>query len=152
VDLRRLRGHLRGYNPGHAEVLVRVCGESDVAIARQRTRELAAHQGLSGAATEALATAVSEIARNIVVHASAGEVWIAAVAEHGKRGVAVTALDSGPGIANIAQAMQDGFSSTGSLGFGLPGARRLVDEFAIESTVGTGTRITLRTWASQDPV
>jgi serine/threonine-protein kinase RsbT len=135
-----------------AEVRVRVSDESDVAIARQRTREVAARQGLSGAATEALTTAVSEIARNIVVHAGAGEIWIAAVVEPDRRGVVVTALDTGPGIADLAEAMRDGFSSTGSLGFGLPGARRLVGEFEIESTVDRGTRVTLRSWASQDPV
>ena len=137
--------------PAPCEVRVRVSDESDVMIARQRTRELAAQQGLSTSAIEALATAVSEITRNIVVHAGSGEIRIAAAVEGGNRGVIVTALDAGPGIADIAQAMQDGFSTTGSLGFGLPGARRLVNEFEIESTVGEGTRITLRSWATDDP-
>ena len=137
--------------PAPCEVRVRVSDESDVTIARQRTRELAALQGLSTAAIEALATAVSEIARNIVVHAGSGEIRIAPAVGGGNRGVIVTALDLGPGIADIAQAMQDGFSTTGSLGFGLPGARRLVNEFEIESTVGEGTRITLRSWATDDP-
>jgi len=135
-------------DPGGAELRVRVSGESDVMIARQRTRELAARQGLSEAASQALATAVSELARNIVVHAGDGEILIAAQTEAHGRGVVVTAIDAGPGIADLDQAMQDGFSTTGSLGFGLPGARRLVDEFEIESTVGAGTRVTLRSWAS----
>jgi serine/threonine-protein kinase RsbT len=130
------------------EVLVRVSHESDVAAARQRTRELAARQGLTAAATEALATAVSEIAYNIVVHAGSGQIRIAAVVERCRRGVIVIAQDFGPGISDIAQAMQDGFSTAGSLGFGLPGARRLVDGFEIESTVGEGTRVTLRSWAT----
>ena len=138
-------------DPAPGELRVRVSDESDVVIARQRTRELAALQGLSTAAIEALATAVSEIARNIVVHAGSGEIRIAPAVGGGNRGVIVTALDLGPGIADIAQAMQDGFSTTGSLGFGLPGARRLVNEFEIESTVGEGTRITLRSWATDDP-
>lgn len=130
-----------------ADLHVRVSDESDAVVARQRARELAAQQGLSTEAAEALATAVSEIAHNLVVHAGSGEVWIAPLVDGGKRGVRVTVLDTGPGIADIAQAMQDGFSTAGSLGFGLPGARRLVDEFEIESTVGRGTRVTLRSWA-----
>jgi serine/threonine-protein kinase RsbT len=133
----------------YVEVLVRVSDESDVVIARQRTRELAARQGLSAATIEALVTAVSEIAYNIVVHAATGQIRIAAV-ERRSRGVVVTALDTGPGIADIAEAMQDGFSTAGSLGFGLPGARRLVHEFEIESKVGEGTRVTLLSWASRE--
>jgi serine/threonine-protein kinase RsbT len=127
-------------------IRVRIVDESDVVIARRRTRELAAQEGLPEAATEALATAVTEIARNALVHAGGGEVLIAAVAAPRGRGVTVIAVDAGPGIADVDQAMQDGFSTTGSLGFGLPGARRLVDEFAIESTPGAGTRVTLRSW------
>jgi len=138
-------------NRAGTEICVRISDPSDVAISRQRTREVAARQGLSGTATEALTTAVSELARNIVVHAGAGEIRIAAVTGRRNRGVVVTALDTGPGIADIAQAMQDGFSTSGSLGFGLPGARRLVDEFEIESTVGEGTRVTVRSWASDEP-
>jgi serine/threonine-protein kinase RsbT len=132
------------------EVCVRIADESDVALARRRTRELATRQGLPESTIEALVTAVSEVAHNIVAHAVAGVVRITAV-ERRSRGVVVTALDSGPGITDIAAAMQDGFSTAGSLGFGLPGARRLVHEFEIESTVGEGTRVTLRSWASRAP-
>jgi serine/threonine-protein kinase RsbT len=139
-------------DPARTEVSIRVSDESDVMIARQRTRELAAQQGMSPAVTEALATAVSEVTRNIVVHAGSGEIRIATAVRGRDRGVIVTALDSGPGITDIAQAMQDGFSTTGSLGFGLPGARRLVNEFEIESTVRQGTRVTLRSWTSAEPV
>jgi len=128
-------------------VCVRIHDESDVVVARRRSRELAAQQGLSEAAAEALATAVTEIARNIVVHAESGEIIFGAVADATRRGAIVTARDTGSGIRDIEQAMQDGFSTRGGLGFGLPGARRLVDEFEIESKVGTGTTITLRKWA-----
>jgi serine/threonine-protein kinase RsbT len=117
-------------------------------VARRRTRELASQQGLSPAETEALATAVTEIARNILVHAGSGEILFGAVGNPSKRGVIVIARDTGPGIPHIEQAMQDGFSTRGGLGFGLPGAQRLVDEFEIESTLGAGTAVTLLKWAS----
>jgi serine/threonine-protein kinase RsbT len=134
------------------EVLVRVSirDESDVVVARRRTRELASQQRLSEAAAEALATAVTEIARNIVVHAGSGEILFGLIVDAPRRGVIVTARDTGPGIPRIEQAMQDGFSTRGGLGFGLPGARRLVDEFEIESKVGEGTTVTLRKWASAE--
>jgi serine/threonine-protein kinase RsbT len=128
------------------EILVRVQQDSDVAIARMRVFELASQQGLVEAAAAALATAATEVARNMIVHAGGGEIAVIAAARAGRRGVIVTARDDGPGIADIDRAMQDGFSTTGSLGFGLPGARRLVDEFEIESIVGAGTRVTLRKW------
>src|SRR5437868_10551154 len=133
-----------------SEVAVRVCirDDSDVAVARRRTREIASEQGLSEVATEALATAVTEIARNIVVHARSGDIFFGAVMAASTRGVMVTAHDTGPGIPDIEQAMQDGFSTSNSLGFGLPGARRLVDKFEIETKVGAGTTITLWKWAS----
>jgi serine/threonine-protein kinase RsbT len=120
---------------------------SDIVVARRCTRELASQQGLSAAQTEALATAVTEIAQNILVHAGTGEIHFAAGSNASTRGVVVIARDSGPGIADAERAMQDGFSTRGSLGFGLPGARRLVDEFELESTVGVGTTVTLRKWA-----
>jgi serine/threonine-protein kinase RsbT len=126
---------------------VPVGDESDVTVARRRARELASQQGLAEAHAEALATAVTEIARNIVIHAGAGEILLGAV-EEPRRGVVVTAYDRGPGIPNVEQAMQDGFSTKDSLGFGLSGARRLVDEFEIESKLGAGTTVILRKWAS----
>jgi serine/threonine-protein kinase RsbT len=128
------------------EIRVRMRDESDVVIARKRAYELAMQQGFTGVAAAALATAVSEVSRNIVVHAGGCEVMVTAAVRAGTRGVVVTALDAGPGIPDIDEAMRDGFSTAGSLGFGLPAARRLVDEFEIESEVGVGTRITLRHW------
>src|SRR5437868_3006020 len=107
-------------------VCVSVRHESDVTIARRCARDLASQQGLSEVEAEALATAVTEIARNILVHAGNGEILFGAVGDALNRGVVVTARDAGPGIAHIEQAMQDGFSTSGGLGFGLPGARRLV--------------------------
>jgi len=94
-----------------------------------------------------LATAISEVARNIVVYARRGEVVLTAVESHGRRGVMVVARDEGPGIANPEQAMRDGYSTGNSLGMGLPGARRLMDEFELSSALGKGTTITMKKWA-----
>jgi serine/threonine-protein kinase RsbT len=132
--------------PG-VEIRVRMRDESDVVIARRHAFELASQQGLVESVAAALATAVSEIARNVIVHAGSGEVILTTEERAGGRGVVVTVLDAGPGIRDIDEAMRDGFSTRGSLGIGLPAARRLVDEFQIESVVGVGTRVTLRQWS-----
>jgi serine/threonine-protein kinase RsbT len=133
--------------PG-ARVRVPIRHESDVAVARGRTRELASRQGLSETETAALATAVTEIAMNILIHAGTGDILLLESRDAMRRGVIAVARDAGPGIAHVEQAMQDGFSTTESLGFGLPGAKRLADEFKIESQPGIGTTVTLWKWAS----
>jgi serine/threonine-protein kinase RsbT len=127
-------------------VQVPVAHDGDVVAARQKGREMAAHVGFSGSDLTIIATAISEIARNIVVYAKRGDVTLAPVADDGRRGILVIARDSGPGIPNIEQAMRDGFSTGKSLGLGLPGARRLMDEFEISSQVGVGTTVTMRKW------
>jgi len=127
-------------------VQVRVEHDGDVVAARQKGREMAAHVGFSGSDLTIIATAISEIARNIVVYAKHGDVTLAPLAEGGRRGILVVAKDSGPGIPNIEQAMRDGFSTGKSLGLGLPGARRLMDEFEVSSQVGVGTTVTMRKW------
>jgi serine/threonine-protein kinase RsbT len=124
--------------------------DSDASLARRRTREFARRQGLTEPETEALATAITEIVRNVLVHAGDGELVLDAAEEPARRGVIATVRDRGPGISDIERAMVDGFSSGGGLGFGLAGAQRLVDEFEIESTVGTGTTVTLRKWSAKD--
>jgi serine/threonine-protein kinase RsbT len=125
---------------------------SDLVVARRLVRTLGEKQGLAEAAVEALATAMTEIARNIIVHADEGELLIDSVTDEGRRGVVVVGQDVGPGICDVEQAMQDGYSTIASLGFGLPSAKRLVDEFHIQSTVGKGTTITLRKWSSPGAV
>lgn len=122
--------------------------EPDVAVARQRVREVALEAGLDESATEALATATSEIARNVVVHASGGEILLGVVNERHRRGVVVIARDGGPGIADPERAMLDGYSTTQTLGIGLSGARRLVDEFELATKVGAGTTVTMKKWTS----
>jgi serine/threonine-protein kinase RsbT len=115
-------------------------------IARKRLRDLADRQGLPGKVVEALAIALTEIARNIVVHAWSGEVRLSIVHEQKRIGCMVVARDHGPGIADVSLAMQDGYSSARSLGFGLAGAQRLVDEFLLESTIGQGTTVIMKKW------
>lgn len=127
-------------------VRVIIRDESDLAVARRRVRELGLQQGLPEASIAALATAVTEIARNIIVHAGCGEMSFAAAGDARRHGVVVVARDAGPGISNVEQAMQDGYSTGGGLGLGLAGAQRLVDEFELESIVGFGVTITLRQW------
>jgi serine/threonine-protein kinase RsbT len=130
------------------EALLPIDRDGDVVTARQKGRELAAQIGFGGSDLTIIATAISELARNIIVYAKRGEISLSIVERNGTRGVLVIARDEGPGIPNIEQAMRDGFSTAGSLGLGLPGARRLMDEFEIASTVGQGTTVTMRKWKS----
>jgi serine/threonine-protein kinase RsbT len=120
--------------------------EADVVKARQKGRELATALGLSSTDQTLIATAISEIARNIVRYAGRGSVAFSRIERQGRRGLEIVARDTGPGIADLELAMRDGYSTGKSLGVGLPGARRLVDEFEIVSNVGEGTTVTLRTW------
>jgi serine/threonine-protein kinase RsbT len=121
--------------------------DADVVTARQRARALA--RGLEMPSTDQtlLATAISEIARNITTYAQRGEVLIDLVRDaNGRRGVRVIARDEGPGIADLERALTDGYTTGGGLGLGLPGARRLVDDFDIQSAPGEGTTVTLIKW------
>ena len=131
-----------------APLLVAVDRDIDVITARQAGRELAAKIGFSGCDLTLIATAISEVARNIIVYAERGEIVLSAVAEGGRRGLQVVARDEGPGIANVELAMRDGYSTGKSLGLGLPGARRLMDELELDSEVGRGTTVTMKKWLS----
>jgi phosphoserine phosphatase RsbX len=119
-------------------------GEEDVAHARIGARELAKQMGFGPVAVEALATAVSELARNIIVHADAGEI----VLDRSEQGVRVTARDLGPGIPDIERALEDGYTTSGGMGCGLSAARRLVDLLEVASTPGIGTVVTIEKWLS----
>ena len=121
--------------------------EKDIVVARQKGRELAAQAGFGATDQTLIATAISEVARNIIVYAERGEIRIRVVSEDGRDGVLVVAQDSGPGIADLTLAMRDGYSTTRSLGVGLPGARRLMDDFDITSELGKGTTVTMKKWA-----
>jgi len=125
---------------------VAVDRDIDVVTARQAGRELAAKIGFSGCDLTLIATAISEVARNIIVYAERGEIVLSAVADGGRRGLQVVAHDEGPGIADAELAMRDGYSTGKSLGLGLPGARRLMDELELDSEVGRGTTVTMKKW------
>jgi serine/threonine-protein kinase RsbT len=134
--------------PPEEETRIRIESASDVVTARQRARELAAGLDLTSTDKTLLATAISEVVRNITTYATRGEVILSVVRDNGGReGIRVVARDEGPGIADIEQALQDGYTSGTGLGLGLPGARRLVDEFAIESIPAVGTTVTLVKWS-----
>lgn len=114
---------------------------------RQRARDLAFQAGLAMRTAEAVAIAVSELAHNIVDHAGAGQVLLQTVSNGVRRGIVVIARDDGPGIPDVDWALTDGCSSRKGLGSGLPAARRLMDEFRIDSTVGAGTIVTATKWS-----
>ena len=131
-------------NDDEARVWSRV--DADVVTARQQGRDIAVRAGFTSTDLTLIATAISEIARNIVKFAQRGEIVIRMVDEPGRRGVTVVARDAGPGIGDLAEAMRDGVSTYRGLGLGLPGARRLMDEFDIVSEVGKGTTVTMAKW------
>jgi serine/threonine-protein kinase RsbT len=125
---------------------VPVSRDADVVVARQKAREAGTRAGFSGTDLTLIATAVSEIARNIVKFAHRGTFTFAIVTDGGRTGLLMTARDSGPGISDLPRALQDGYSTYRGLGLGLPGARRLVDEFDILTEVGKGTTVTMTKW------
>jgi serine/threonine-protein kinase RsbT len=121
--------------------------DADVVAARQRAREMATELELTSTDQTLLATAISEVARNITTYATRGEVVLSTIRnDNGRRGIRVVARDDGPGIENLELALQDGYSSGDGLGLGLPGARRLVHDFQIETAPGQGTKVTLVMW------
>lgn len=128
------------------EIAVRINGDTDIVAARQKGRTLAATLGFSSSELTLIATAISELARNIVLYAKQGEIVLRVLERGEQRGVMVRACDQGPGIPDIRRALQGGFSTSRSLGLGLPGVRRLMDEFEVESRVGHGTTVTARKW------
>jgi serine/threonine-protein kinase RsbT len=121
---------------------------ADVVVVRIRARRLATAHGFRAAAAGAIETAVSEVARNILVHARAGALWLSVIEHRGRRGLAVIARDEGPGIADCEQALTDGYSTSSSLGLGLPSARRLMDEFMLDSRLGAGTDVHMIKWVA----
>ena len=129
------------------DVRVAIRTDADVVTARQEARTMGAELGMSSTDLTLLATAISEVARNITTYAGEGEVLVRVIERGGRQGVEVVASDEGPGIADLELAMQDGYTTGKGLGLGLPGARRLVDEFELRTAVGSGTSIRLVKWA-----
>lgn len=120
--------------------------DTDVVEARAAARTMASRVGFMGTDLVLIASAVSEIARNIVEYTKGGEVILSVVQSSSTFGLQVIARDQGPGIADLSLAMKAGYSTSRSLGLGLPGSRRLMDEFRVESTLGSGTTVTMRKW------
>lgn len=120
--------------------------DTDIVLACQKGRALAAQLGLSDNNQVVVVIAISEIAQNIVHYAGQGTMIFQPIAQDKKTGIEIIAQDQGPGIADIDLVLQDGYSTGGGLGLGLPGARRLMDEFEISSEVGRGTTITMKKW------
>jgi serine/threonine-protein kinase RsbT len=120
--------------------------EQDVVLFRNRVKEYAVKIGMGLVNQTKLITAASELVRNMIKYASGGAILIEVVTQGRENGIRLTFRDQGPGIANIPQAMKDGFSTGKSLGLGLPGAKRLVSEFDIKSVVGEGTTVSIIKW------
>jgi serine/threonine-protein kinase RsbT len=132
---------------GEAPERIAIESDADVVTARQRARALAVGLDMPSTDQTLLATAISEVARNITAYAVRGEVLLELVRDgDGRRGIRVVARDEGPGIADLERALTDGYTTGGGLGLGLPGARRLVDDFEIETAPGEGTTVTLVKW------
>jgi serine/threonine-protein kinase RsbT len=119
---------------------------ADVVTARQKGRSLAMELGFAGSDLTVIATAISEVARNIVTHAKCGEVTLSPTHQGNRNGICVIASDQGPGIPDIHRAMEIGFSTQNGMGVGLPGARRLMDDFRVRSQVGKGTKVIMTKW------
>jgi anti-sigma regulatory factor (Ser/Thr protein kinase) len=134
--------------PHDDEVHVAIRGDPDIVVARKKVRELAAQLSFSRTELTVIATAVSEIARNIVRFADRGDMAIQLLGPP-RPGVRVVARDTGPGIADVQQALTDGYSTYRGLGLGLPGARRLMDEFEVVSEIGRGTTVTMTKWQQE---
>ena len=132
------------------EVRVPITCDSDLVAARAEGRALAERLGFSRTDATLIATAISEIARNIVVHVGEGEILMRAIYDDPRHGLVVVARDAGVGIGDLDAALGHGYASRGGLGLGLPGARRLMDEFQVESERDKGTTITMKKWRVRD--
>ncbi|MHC0039680.1 anti-sigma regulatory factor [Pseudoneobacillus sp. C159] len=125
---------------------IKIINEWDIVAARQLGRSVAKDLGFGTVDQARITTAISELARNIYLYAGFGQICIERLQSSGKVGIQINATDNGPGISDIRQVMEDGYSTSGGLGAGLPGVKRLMDEFTIHSTPGEGTEIITAKW------
>ncbi|MBO0865765.1 MAG: anti-sigma regulatory factor [Mycobacterium sp.] len=128
------------------DVVLDVASPDDIVAARQAGHHLARELGFSLTDVTMIATAISEIARNITSYAGRGKIRVAVVDREGRKALMVRAEDDGPGIANVERALEDGYSTGRGLGMGLPGARRLMDRLIVESEPGRGTVVEMWKW------
>jgi serine/threonine-protein kinase RsbT len=129
-----------------SQIAIPIASDLDIVAARRRGRFLAIELGFSGTGATLIATAISELARNIVLYATRGEIRLASANDGGRPGIVVVARDEGPGIKDVSRAIAGGHSTSGGLGLGLAGVRRLMDEFEIASQPGEGTTVTVTSW------
>ncbi len=130
------------------DTVIAIDSADDIVTARQAGRELATTLEFSLTDVTMITTAISEVARNIAKYAGRGEVRLGVTHRNGRPALVVQAVDEGPGIADLERALEDGFSTSSGLGLGLPGARRLMDDFELESSLGAGTTVTMWKWLS----
>ena len=140
------RAAVERHVPVKDESRVPILSDLDIVTARQRGRALAQRLGFSDSSLTMIATAISELARNILRYAKTGEMTLGVLDDHGRDGIVLVASDKGPGISDVPRALEVGYSTSGSLGLGLPGVKRLMDDFEIVSKVGRGTTVTATKW------
>jgi len=133
-----------------AETQIRITSDKDVVTARQQGRAVAMQTGFSVSEATLIATAISEVARNITSYAGSGQIHVTVENRDGRRALVVRAEDDGPGIVDVDRALEDGYSTGSGLGLGLPGARRLMDDMIVNSTPGHGTVVEMWKWIPLD--
>ncbi|MDR7319210.1 anti-sigma regulatory factor [Brevibacillus nitrificans] len=127
---------------------IKIDSVADIVAARQVGRNMSRQLGFGTIMQSRMATTISELARNIFLYAGKGTITITPIEREGAIGLQITALDAGPGIADIRKVLEDGYSTSGALGAGLPGVRRMMDEFDIQSALGEGTKVIVVKWRS----
>jgi len=132
----------------HNESETSIRTDADIVIARRAGRDIAASLEFSATDQVLIATVISELARNILMYARQGEIVVDRIYDNGRKGLVVVARAHGPGIDDVGKALEIGYSTSGGLGLGLPGVRRLMDEFEISSRTNDGTTVTVRKWHS----
>jgi len=131
------------------EMRIRIESDSDIVLAREHGRAIGKKVGFSATDLTIIATAISEVARNILEFAKSGEIILDTTEQGGRHGIVIIAEDTGPGISDISLALQDGYSTGKGLGLGLPGVRRLMDEFQVLSESRKGTTVTMKKWLTR---
>lgn len=128
------------------ETCINICNEHDIVHARRIGRDIVKKIGFSLVDQSHITTAISELARNIYFFANKGEICLKEISRNHEKGICITAMDQGPGIYDIRKILEDGYSTTGGLGAGLPGVKRLMDDFDLKTGPREGTRIKVIKW------
>ncbi|WP_419884174.1 anti-sigma regulatory factor [Peribacillus sp. B-H-3] len=137
---------LQSFDESEKSIVIDINNEMDIVLARQTGRKVSKELDFSLVDQSRITTSISELARNIYKYALPGKIIIEAIIKENKHGIKVIAVDEGPGIPDIKKALEDGYTTSGGLGAGVPGVKRLMDEFEIYSAVGEGTKIIVKKW------